>query len=138
MNAIRTTPPAPGEQPTWSEHWNEVHYEWQLAAREVCQLNDRVQTVAGTYLGWRAGELQPGETPWWHTELDWSQFARDLKKRGAGLSSGEKALARVAIGLAQGRGEFEYEALRAAGYLNEVLMIVQRCAEDIDEGGTRA
>lgn len=138
MTSFRRTEPVAGEQPTWSEHWSQVHYEWQLGAREVCQLSGRVQTVAGSYLGWRAGELQAGEDPWWHTELDWNRLDVDLAEGRTSLSSSEKALARVAIGLSRGRGEFEYQALLSAGYLDRVLRIIQRCAEDIEAGGTRA
>lgn len=35
---------------------------WLLAAREVCELNDRTQTVAGQYLSWHC---EPQDDQWW-------------------------------------------------------------------------
>lgn len=128
MTAIRTSPPAPGEQPTWSEHWAAVTGEWGMAAREVCQLNDRTQAVVTTYLAWVVGTAQPLEPPWWHSELDWERLAQDLGQGLVPLSSAEKALARIAVGLVAGRGEFEYQALDAAGYLDEVLEVIAACS----------
>ncbi len=74
MNAIRTTPPNTDEQPSWAEHWAAVAYEWELAAREVCQLADPTQVAAAGYLRWEPGQASAGETPWWHSELDWDRF----------------------------------------------------------------
>jgi len=34
--------------------------------------------------------------------------------------------------LAKGRGEFEYQALASAGYLEDVLSIIRRCAVEIE------
>ena len=61
----------------------------------MCELSDRTRAVAETYLVWKAGTTQPDGEPWWHTHLDWSRLAKDLDDRRVGLSSTEKALARV-------------------------------------------
>jgi hypothetical protein len=81
------------------------------------------------------GNLQQGQEPfqdpWWHSDLDRKRFASDLATGHTALSSTEKALARVAHGLVAGRGEIEYQALFSAGYLDDVLSIIQRCTRTI-------
>lgn len=127
MSTIRTQLPA--DPPAWSEHWNEDLNEWAMAAREVLQLNDRTQTVASEYLRWQEGVREPGQDPWWFSVFDHERLAEDLAGGRTTLSSVEKSLAKVAVGVLEQSGEFDYWALHFAGHLTDVLAILGRAAE---------
>lgn len=122
MNAIH-------QPPTWSEHWNSDHNEWAIAAREILQLNDRTQAVAGEYLPWQEAEAEPGQDRWWFSVFDHERLAEDLAQGRTTLSSVEKSLVKVASGVLAQSGQFDYWALHFAGYLSDVLAILGRATE---------
>lgn len=80
-------------------------------------------------LAWRSEPNGPGE--WWvEPDFDWMRFAAVVDDR-ADLSHTERGLCKAACALAIGPGEVDFQALHAAGYLDEVLAIIGRCTAQL-------
>jgi hypothetical protein len=79
----------------WQDYWSDLDNEAWLAARELIELSPRLVDLFSLFL-W--GSEDDADGPW----LDW-QAAADHVEAGAGLSSGERRLAAVVLGLTAGR-----------------------------------
>lgn len=128
MNAILTSPPAPGARPTWAQHWANVTHEWDLAARHIFELDGDTKRVVTTYLRWAAGAAGRNQPPWWHSEIDWAALMNDVTQGFVPLSGSKKSLIKIAHGIVSGSGTFDYHAMHAAGFLEPIRGILTTAA----------